>query len=78
MHLKVIMILVGGVLFLVSTAGYIYAKLRLRPDKRSDLDAYYYEFEDQHPDLARYNRWCRITWGGIIAAMLLLFLSLVL
>ncbi len=78
MPLRMMFILIGGLLFLASTAGYIYAKVRLRPRDDSDLDDYYHEFEDQHPGLARYHAWCRVTWGGIITAMLLMFLALVL
>jgi hypothetical protein len=63
-------------LFLMSLAGYIYARLRLRP-KNSDLDEYYYEFEEQNPALARYTKWSRLTFGAIIISVLLLFIATV-
>ena len=78
MSIKVILILFAGSLFFVSTAAHIYAKVRLRPREDSDLDNYYHEFEDQHPDLARYNTWCRVTLTGVILSMLLLFLAIAL
>ena len=78
MPIKVLMILFAGSLFITSAAGHFYAKLRLRPREDSDLDAYYHEFEDRHPGLARYNAWCRVTLTGVIVAMLLMFLAVVL
>jgi hypothetical protein len=78
MPIKVLMILFAGSLFFVSAAAHLYAKLRLRPRDDSDLDDYYHEFEDQHPGLARYNAWCRVTLTGVIIAMLLMFLAVVL
>jgi hypothetical protein len=67
----------GGLLFLASLAAQLYVRLRLRPGPDSDLDEYYHEFEDQHPDYARYTRWLRITSGGAALGMLLLFLGFV-
>ena len=78
MTLKVILILLAGMLFLASATGHFYAKMRLRPREDSDLDHYYHEFEDRHPGLARYDKWCRITLAGVIIAMLLMFMALVL
>lgn len=68
----------GGVLFLTSLAAHLYARVYLRPKGDSDLDDYYYEFEDQHPAYARYTRWLQISLGGAAAGMLLLFLGVVL
>lgn len=65
----------GGSLFLLCAAGHLYARVRLRPRDDSDLDDYYYEFEDQHPEYARYTRWLRITTGGAALGVLLLFLG---
>jgi hypothetical protein len=69
--------IIGGSLFLISSAGYFYVKLRLRPKEDSDLDDYYYEFEDQHPALAKYIKWSKITFTGLVIAALLLFIALV-
>jgi hypothetical protein len=68
--------IIGGSLFLISSAGYFYVKLRLKPKEDSDLDDYYYEFEDQHPALAKYIKWSKITFTGIVIAALLLFIAL--
>ncbi len=67
----------GGVLFLASLAAHVYVRVRLRPSD-SELDDYYYEFEDQHPEYARYTRWLRITIGGAALGISLLFLAFVL
>jgi len=48
--------IIAGPLFVISLAAHIYVKLRLRPKDGSDLDDYYYEFEDQHPGFAKYTK----------------------
>ncbi len=78
MPIKLVLILISGLLFTASAAAHFYAKVRLRPRQESDLDAYYHEFEDQHPGLARYNAWCRASLTGVVIAMLLMFLAVVL
>ena len=60
--------------FWLSVAAHVYVRVRLRPQDDSELDDYYYEFEDQHPGYARYTRWLRITLGGAALGILLLFL----
>lgn len=75
MPLKLLFILLGGCLFLMSGAGYLCVKLFLRP-KDDSLDAYHFEFEDRHPQLARYDYWSRIMFVGVIIGMLLLFAAL--
>ena len=72
-----ILYIVGGSLFVISLAGYLYVKLRLKPKEDSDLDDYYYEFEDQHPGYAKYIKWSKITFNAAVIAVLLLFLALV-
>ncbi len=71
--LKVLYI-AGGLLFLLSVAAHIYVRVHLRPRNDSELDDYYYEFEDLHPGYARYTWWLRITLGGAAVGILLLFL----
>ena len=78
MPIRVMLILAAGILFLISAAGHLFAKVCLRPRQDTDLDTYYHEFEDRHPGLARYNAWCRATLVGVIIAMLLMFLAVVL
>lgn len=70
-----VLYIIAGPLFLVSLAGYVIVKIRLRPGEDSDLDQYYYEFEEQHPGYARYLRWSRITFTGAVIAALLLFIA---
>ena len=54
----------------------MFVKIVLRPKDDSDLDDYHFEFEDRHPQLARYNRWHRITFIGVVIGMLILFLAI--
>jgi hypothetical protein len=67
----------GGFLFLASAAGHLYVRLRLRPGEDSDLDDYYHEFEDQHPEYARYTKWLRLTLSGAALGLLLMFIGAV-
>jgi hypothetical protein len=52
-------------------------KIRLRPKDNSDLEDYYYEFEDQHPEYANYLKWSRITFIAAVVGALLLFIAAV-
>ena len=54
----------------------MYVKIVLRPKDDSDLDEYHYEFEDRHPQLARYEKWGRMAFIGVIIGMLMLFASM--
>ena len=76
MILKFLFILTGGFLFLISLIAHFYVKIKLRPGPDSDLDDHYYEFEDSHPELARYEKWSGITFTAIVISMLLMFLAL--
>lgn len=76
--MDVILYSIAGPLFVVSLIAHLYVKLRLRPKGDSELDDYYYEFEDRHPGYARYLRWSRITFAAAVVAMLLLFIAAVL
>jgi len=69
---------IAGLLFVVSAGAYIYVRIRLRPKEGSGLDEWYYEFEEQHPEYARYLKWSKVTFAGVIVSMLLLFIALVL
>jgi hypothetical protein len=67
--------IIAGPLFVISLAAHIYIRLRLRPKEGSDLDDYYYEFEDQHPGFAKYTKWSNITFAAVVISMLLLLLA---
>ena len=72
-----ILYIIAGPLFLISIAGYFIVRFRLRPKEDSDLDDYYWEFENQHPGLAKYTKWSKITFTAAVIAALLLFLAAV-
>jgi hypothetical protein len=72
--MDVLLCIVGGLLFVFSAAAHIYVKLRLRP-RDEDLDGIYYEFEDQQPDVIRYEKWTRITFTAAAVGVLLLFIA---
>ena len=75
--MKVMLCIIAGPLFLIALTAHIYVKIKLRKEYDSDLDDYYYEFEEQHLGLARYNKWSKITFAAIALSVLLLFLAAV-
>jgi len=75
--MDIILYIIAGPLFLISLAGHLYVRIRLRPKPGSDLDDYYYEFEDRHPAYARYLKWSRITFTALTVSALLIFLAAV-
>jgi hypothetical protein len=76
--MRAILYIIAGPLFIISAAAHFYVKLRLRPKEEPDSqDDYYYEFEDQQPDVARYNKWSRITFAAATVSVLLLFIAAV-
>jgi len=76
--MRIVLYIIAGPLFLIAVAAHLFVRLRFRPKSDSDLDNYYYEFEEQHPTYARYIKWSRITFTAAVIATLLLFLALVL
>jgi hypothetical protein len=76
--MKAILYIIAGPLFIISIAAHFYVKFRMRPKENPDSeDDYYYEFEDQQPDVARYNKWSRITFAAATIGVLLLFIAMV-
>ena len=75
--MNAVLYIIAGPLFLLSIAAHFYVKIRLNPKEDSDLDDYYYEFEDQHPEYSKYLKWSRITFTGIAVSVLLLFIAVV-
>ena len=73
-----VLYIIAGPLFLISIAAHFYVKLRLRPKENLDSrDDYYYEFEEQQPDVARYIKWSRLTFAAAAIGVLLLFIAAV-
>ncbi len=72
-----VLYIIAGPLFLLSIAAHLYVKIRLNPKDDSDLDEYYYEFEDQHPGYAKYLKWSKITFISTVVSVLLLFIAMV-
>ena len=75
MNISAILMLIAGPVFLASIIGRLCVWVYLRPKHDSDLDDYYYEFEDQHPEYARYTKWSKITYIAAIVSALMLFLA---
>jgi hypothetical protein len=76
--MNAVLYIIAGPLFLISIIAHFYVKLRLRPkENQNSADDYYYEFEDQQLDVARYNKWSRITFAATTLGVLLLFIAAV-
>jgi hypothetical protein len=76
--MRAILYIIAGPLFIISAAAHFYVKLHLRPKEDPDSEEdYYYEFEDQQPDVARYNKWSKITFAAAAVGVLLLFVAAV-
>jgi hypothetical protein len=76
--MKLILFIIAGPLFLISAAVHIYVKIKMKRDADAKDDEIYYEFEDEHPVIKRYNKWSSLTFAAACAAALLLFLASVL
>ena len=70
-----IFLIIAAPSFLISLAAHSYVRIRLRP-RDSELDDYYHEFENQHPGLAKYTKWSRITFTAVVISVLLLFIAI--
>jgi hypothetical protein len=70
-----ILLIIAAPLFVISVVAHVYVKLRLNPKDSSGLDDYYYEFEDQHPGYAKYQKWSKITFTAVVVSMLLLLIA---
>ncbi|HOQ04570.1 MAG TPA: hypothetical protein PKY88_05100 [Anaerohalosphaeraceae bacterium] len=75
--LRILLIAAGGLLFAAGLAAYVYVRLKLKP-KWHEIEETYYEIEEAHPAMRRYQRGLQISMALIAAAMLLLFLGAVL
>jgi hypothetical protein len=75
--MNTILLIIAAPLFVISLAAHIYVKVRLSPKAGSDLDGYYYEFEDRHPAYAKYLKWSRITFTAVVVSMLLLLIVII-
>ncbi len=71
------MYILGGLLFFGSVVAHLCVRVWLRP-RDPDLDDVYYEFEDEHPEYARYSRWLRITMATGTLGMLMAFVAVAL
>jgi hypothetical protein len=76
MHWKLTLILIAGTGFCISSAGYLFVKIVMRPRPGSDWQETHWEFEEQDLSLARYLLWSKITFSAVIVSMLLLFTAL--
>lgn len=75
MHWKLILMIVAGCCFLLSTGAFFYIKIALRPKRDASWEQTYWEFEEHDPALKRYQLWSRIAFAAVVISMLLIFLS---
>lgn len=70
---RILLVLIGGILLLGSVAANLILRIFFRSKAETDLDDWYYEFEDQHPGLQRYNKLISVTHCLMAIGALLLF-----
>ena len=75
--MKLILYIIAWPMFIVSFGSYLYLSRKLKKEYDHDLDDYYYEVEDRHPGLIKYNKWSKITFAVAVLSTLLLFLAAV-
>lgn len=73
--MKGLLFIIGGLILILSAISYAIIRIYLKPKFDDELDDYYFELEEQHPDYAGYLKWSRIAFGGITVAVLLIFLA---
>ncbi len=71
------MYVLGGLLFLGSVVAHLCVRVWLRP-RDPDLDDLYHEFEDEHPEYARYCRWLKLTTASATLGLLMTFAAVAL
>lgn len=71
------MYVLGGLLFLGSVVAQLCVRVWLRP-RDPDLDEIYHEFEDEHPEYARYCRWLKLTTASATLGLLMTFAAVAL
>lgn len=73
--MSAVIYIIAGPMFVVSFGSYLYLSRKLKKEYDPDLDDYYYEVEDRHPALAKYNKWSKITFAIAALSVLLLFIA---
>jgi hypothetical protein len=76
MHWKLILILIGGISFCISSGAFLFVKIILRPKSGQAWEENHWEFEDQDPGMKRYDFWSRISFIGVVISMLLIFIGI--
>lgn len=59
-------------MFILASVAHIIIRLKMRKDM-PDLDDYYWEFEDQHPQYARCQKYSTISFIAAAASALAIF-----
>lgn len=75
--IKLISLIAGGIILLGSVIANLIVRIFCKPKAEEDLDDWYYELEDQHPGLQRYNKLINLTHSLIALGALLLFVCAV-
>ena len=76
MQWKIVLILIAGIGFCVSSAAYIFVKFALRPKDGQTWEQEHWDYEDLNPTIKGYDFWCRLLLSIVILSMLLLFVSI--
>ena len=72
--IKILLLFIGVFLFLGGIFFYIYIRIKLKPMLSKDLEDYYYEFEDQHPGLQKYDKLSNLAKMTSVMGVIFLFI----
>lgn len=72
--IRAVIFLIAGPVFILASVAHIIIRLKMR-NNLGDLDEYYWEFEDQHPDYARYQKYSTISFIAAAVSALAIFLA---
>lgn len=67
---------IGGLLFLGAVIAQVMIRVKMRPPASDHEEEVYWEFEDQDPDVQRYELWLKRSYTLGAAGVLFLFAAL--
>ena len=76
--MKIVLILVSVPVFFIAAVSHIIIRIKLNTKNNPDIDDYYYEFEEQEPKLAAYQKYTSITLGIMIVSVIVVFVAVTL
>lgn len=74
--MKPLLGIAGIIVFTVSFVAYFYVRAKYKPRFDDELDDVYWEFEEQHPDYAKYQQYSNIAFVAACIGAIMLFTAM--